>query len=306
MSPAPISGSLGTAGPTPLVRCSGQISRLISRTRLSPRCSLRPKRLDKIAIALGPLCLGGSLRALGQWRGDRKPKADEQCHRLDGDRQVAFDTLELAGMPVEPSHKAASRASALSGESIDATAASITEDFETLRFAESAAISSCWPGERVMLRRVFIGSHMPGIISSPRSIAAARVKVCRRWRARIRGLHRLFVSLGIVDEVELVRRPPLGRDLLVLRQLGLSAQAAFAVIGKLVQTMNGMPRSVGKDAEPGPIVGPAPWPVRVDPEIGSAGAGREQSRKARSSIIADLLGSDRRQAGEHDDLVGRR
>src|SRR5438132_1072828 len=64
-----------------------------------------PKRLDKIAIALGPLCLGGSLRALGQWRGDRKPKADEQRHRLDSDRQVAFDTLELAGMPVEPPYE---------------------------------------------------------------------------------------------------------------------------------------------------------------------------------------------------------
>src|SRR6266851_4056253 len=36
-----------------------------------------PERLDKIPIALRPLCPGGSLRALGQWRGDRKPKADE-------------------------------------------------------------------------------------------------------------------------------------------------------------------------------------------------------------------------------------
>src|ERR1700674_6004327 len=60
-----------------------------------------PQRLDKIPIALRPLCLGGSLRALRQWRGDRKPKPDEQCHCLDGDCQVAFDTLELAGMPVE-------------------------------------------------------------------------------------------------------------------------------------------------------------------------------------------------------------
>src|SRR5438105_10785875 len=34
-----------------------------------------PQRLDKIAIALGPLCLGGSLRALGQRRGDRQPKS---------------------------------------------------------------------------------------------------------------------------------------------------------------------------------------------------------------------------------------
>src|ERR1700730_5847973 len=64
-----------------------------------------PQRLDKIAIALGPLCLGGSLRALGQWRRDRKPKADEEGHCLDGNRQVAFDTLELAGMPVEASHE---------------------------------------------------------------------------------------------------------------------------------------------------------------------------------------------------------
>src|SRR5439155_26354228 len=64
-----------------------------------------PQRLDKIAIPLGPLCLGGSLRALGQWRGDCKPKADEQCHRLDGYRQVALDTLELVGMPVEPPHE---------------------------------------------------------------------------------------------------------------------------------------------------------------------------------------------------------
>src|ERR1700693_3303799 len=62
-----------------------------------------PQRLDKIPIALGSLCLGGSLRALRQWRGDRKPKSNEQRHRLDGDCQVAFDTLELAGMPVEPS-----------------------------------------------------------------------------------------------------------------------------------------------------------------------------------------------------------
>ena len=79
------------------------------------------------------------------------------------------------------------------------------------------------------------------------------------------GLHRLFISLGIVDEIELVCRPALGSNFLMLRQLGLSSEAAFAVVGKLVQTMNGMPRSVGKDAEPGPIVGPAPWPVRVDP-----------------------------------------
>src|SRR6202011_1979906 len=41
----------------------------------------------------------------GQWRGDVKPKADEQCHRLYSDGQVALDTLELAGMPVEPSHE---------------------------------------------------------------------------------------------------------------------------------------------------------------------------------------------------------
>src|SRR6266478_3505688 len=39
-----------------------------------------PQRLDKIAIALGALRLGGSLRALRQWRGDRKPKANEECH----------------------------------------------------------------------------------------------------------------------------------------------------------------------------------------------------------------------------------
>src|SRR3984893_12359071 len=47
-----------------------------------------PQRLDKIAIALGPLCLGGSVRALGQSRGDRKPKAHKQRDRLDGDGQV--------------------------------------------------------------------------------------------------------------------------------------------------------------------------------------------------------------------------
>src|SRR5439155_8682837 len=64
-----------------------------------------PQHLDKIPIAIGPLCLGGSLRALGQWRGDGKPKADEQCDRLDSDCQVAFDAFELAGMPVEPPHE---------------------------------------------------------------------------------------------------------------------------------------------------------------------------------------------------------
>src|SRR6266436_8478360 len=39
-----------------------------------------PQRLDKIPIALRPLCLGGSLRVLGQWRGDRKQKSNEECH----------------------------------------------------------------------------------------------------------------------------------------------------------------------------------------------------------------------------------
>src|ERR1700730_2936008 len=55
-----------------------------------------PQRLDKIPVALGPLCLGGSVRALGQWRGDRKPKLDEQRHRLRGARQSAVDTVGVA------------------------------------------------------------------------------------------------------------------------------------------------------------------------------------------------------------------
>src|SRR5882724_6806647 len=59
-----------------------------------------PERLDKVAVALRTLRLGGSLRALGQWRRDREPKAHKQRHCLDGDRQVALDTFELAGMPV--------------------------------------------------------------------------------------------------------------------------------------------------------------------------------------------------------------
>src|SRR5260370_24758215 len=40
------------------------------------------QRLDKIAMALRPLCLCGSLRALGQWRAHRKPKTDEDPPRL--------------------------------------------------------------------------------------------------------------------------------------------------------------------------------------------------------------------------------
>src|SRR6266481_6401307 len=105
-----------------------------------------------------------------------------------------------------------------------------------------------------MLRRVFIGSHarhhLVASVDRRRPSEGLHALACKNS-----GLHRLFVSLGIVDEIELVLRPPLGRNLLVLRQLGLSSQPAFAVIGKLVQTMNGMSRSLGEDAESGPIVG---------------------------------------------------
>ena len=69
--------------------------------------------------------------------------------------------------------------------------------------------------------------------------------------------------------------------------------------------MTGMPRRVGEDTEPGPIVGSALWPIRVDPRGWERRCRLGAVSKGAVLVVADLFGSDRRQAGDHDDLVGQ-
>ena len=97
------------------------------------------------------------------------------------------------------------------------------------------------------------------------------------------GFHRLLVSLGIIHQIELVCRLPLGCCLVMLRQLRLSAQAAFAVVSKLVQPINGAQQSTRNYDESCPVVGPATRPVRVDARGREHGCGPIGITKARSS-----------------------
>src|SRR5882724_13061835 len=61
-----------------------------------------PERFDKTFVALTALGLGGRLRRVRQWWGDRQPEAHEQSKSFVRDGDVAFQPFHLSRQPVEP------------------------------------------------------------------------------------------------------------------------------------------------------------------------------------------------------------